>query len=63
VWLDPERTTPYAFHQHFMQTDDGDLPRMLAQFTLLPMDEVDQIVAAHAEAPGQRAGQRALAAR
>jgi tyrosyl-tRNA synthetase len=61
VWLDPERTSPYAFHQHFMQTDDADLPRMLAQFTLLPMDEVDALVAAHAEAPAARAGQRVLA--
>ena len=62
VWLDPSLTSPYAFHQHFMQTDDADLPRMLAQFTLLPMDDVDALVAIHAEAPGQRAGQRALAA-
>ncbi|MGK2949687.1 MAG: tyrosine--tRNA ligase [Acidimicrobiales bacterium] len=62
VWLDPERTSPYAFHQHFMQTDDADLPRMLAQFTLLPMDEVDALVASHGEAPGQRHGQRTLAA-
>ena len=62
VWLDPARTSPYAFHQHFLQTDDADLARMLAQFTLLPMDDVDALVAAHAEAPEQRAGQRALAA-
>ena len=61
VWLDPERTTPYAFFQHWMQTDDADLPRMLAQLTLLPMDEVDALVAAHGEDPARRTGQRALA--
>jgi tyrosyl-tRNA synthetase len=61
VWLDPGRTTPYAFYQHWMQTDDDDLRRMLAQFTLLPVPEVDAIVAAHAEAPAQRLGQRTLA--
>ncbi|MGQ0433938.1 MAG: tyrosine--tRNA ligase [Microthrixaceae bacterium] len=61
VWLDPRLTSPYAFFQHWMHTDDADLGRMLAQFTLLPMDEVDAIVAAHAEAPAQRAGQRTLA--
>lgn len=61
VWLDPELTSPYAFHQHWMQTDDADLRRMLAQFTLLPVAEVDDIVAAHAVAPHQRAGQRTLA--
>ena len=61
VWLDPSLTSPYAFHQHFLQTDDDDLPRMLAQFTLLLMDDVDALVAAHAEAPGERVGQKALA--
>ena len=61
VWLDPLLTSPYAFHQHFMQTDDVDLQRMLAQFTLLPMDEVDAVVAAHALSPAERAGQRVLA--
>lgn len=61
VWLDPAQTSPYAFHQHFMQTDDADLPRMLAQLTLLPMDDVDALVAAHSEAPARRVGQKALA--
>jgi tyrosyl-tRNA synthetase len=61
VWLDPAITSPYAFFQHWMQTDDADLPRMLAQFTLLPMDEVDALVEAHGAAPGRREGQRALA--
>jgi tyrosyl-tRNA synthetase len=61
VWLDPERTSPYAFFQHWMQTDDADLPTMLAQFTLLTMDEVDAIVVAHASQPGRRQGQRELA--
>jgi tyrosyl-tRNA synthetase len=62
VWLDPALTTPYAFHQHWMQTEDGDLRGMLCQFTLLPLPEIDEIVSAHAEAPGRRSGQRALAA-
>jgi tyrosyl-tRNA synthetase len=61
VWLDPARTSPYAFFQHWMQTDDADLGRMLALFTLLPMDEVDAIVAAHGADPARREGQRRLA--
>ena len=61
VWLDPARTSPYAFYQHWIQTDDADLARMLAQFTLLPMDEIDALVAAHQGAPQRREGQRALA--
>jgi tyrosyl-tRNA synthetase len=61
LWLDPELTSPYAFFQHWMNTDDADLARMLAQFTLMPMPEVDALVAAHDEAPERRTGQRALA--
>jgi tyrosyl-tRNA synthetase len=61
VWLDPALTSPYAFHQHWMQTDDADLRRMLAQFTLLPVAEIDALVAQHGEAPGRRVGQRTLA--
>jgi tyrosyl-tRNA synthetase len=62
VWLDPARTSPYAFYQHWMDTPDDLVHRQLAQFTLLPMDEVDAIAAAHAEAPQRRTGQRRLAA-
>lgn len=61
IWLDPARTSPYAFYQHWMQTDDRDLRRMLAQMTLLPVEEIDELVAAHEEAPARREGQRALA--
>jgi tyrosyl-tRNA synthetase len=61
VWLDPALTSPYAFFQHWMQTEDADLPRNLAQLTLLPMDDVDALVARHAEAPHLRLGQRSLA--
>ncbi len=61
MWLDPGLTTPYAFFQHWMQVDDADLARQLAQLTLLPMDEVDAVVTAHADAPARREGQRVLA--
>ncbi len=61
VWLDPRLTSPYAFFQHWINVDDADVRRMLAQFTLLPVPEVDALVAAHAETPGRRVAQRALA--
>ena len=41
VWLDPELTSPYAFFQHWINTDDAEVGRMLAQFTLLPVAEID----------------------
>src|SRR3546814_727689 len=61
VWLDPELTSPYAFYQHFVNTDDASLRRNLAQFTLLPVAEVDDICAAHESEPGRREGQKRLA--
>ncbi|HZA44186.1 MAG TPA: tyrosine--tRNA ligase [Rubrobacter sp.] len=61
VWLDPARTSPYQFFQHWMQTDDRQVREFLAKFTLLPLTEVDAIAAHHLEHPERRAGQRRLA--
>jgi tyrosyl-tRNA synthetase len=61
VWLDPDRTSPYQFFQHWMQTDDRQVREYLAKFTLLPMSEVDAIAADHLEHPERRVGQRRLA--
>ena len=56
----PSAPRPYAFFQHWINTDDADVARMLAQFTLLPMDEVDaDRRRPRRGAPGRRAGQRA----
>lgn len=40
VWLDPERTSPYAYYQYWINTDDRDVARFLALFTFLPMEEI-----------------------
>lgn len=61
VWLDPARTSPYRFYQHWMQTDDRQVREYLAKFTLLSMSAVDELAAEHAKAPERRRGQRLLA--
>ncbi|MBW3646130.1 MAG: tyrosine--tRNA ligase [Actinobacteria bacterium] len=61
VWLDPRRTSPYAFYQHWMQVDDADVERFLLQLTLLEVDEVARVTALHATAPARREAQRRLA--
>ncbi|MBN2621798.1 MAG: tyrosine--tRNA ligase [Acidimicrobiales bacterium] len=61
IWLDPARTSPYQFFQHWMQTDDRQVGEYLAKFTLLPLGEVEAITAAHLEHPERRQGQRRLA--
>jgi len=40
VWLDPQRTAPYEYYQHWINTDDRDVGRFLALFSFLPMDEI-----------------------
>lgn len=61
IWLDPVKTSPYRFFQHWMQTDDRQVAAFLAQFTLLPLAEVEELAASHATDPGRREAQRRLA--
>jgi tyrosyl-tRNA synthetase len=61
VWLSPEKTTPYAFYQYFVNVDDRDVERFLHQLTLLPLDEIAAVMAEHREEPGRRRAQQALA--
>ena len=61
VWLDPQKTSPYRFHQHWMQLDDGELERQFLVFSLRSREEIAAILAEHATAPERRRGQRALA--
>ncbi|MFV0525636.1 MAG: tyrosine--tRNA ligase [Acidimicrobiales bacterium] len=60
-WLNADLMSPYRFYQAWIQADDADLPRLLAQLTFLSLDEVADVVAEHAEAPHTRVGQRRLA--
>jgi tyrosyl-tRNA synthetase len=45
VWLDPERTSPYAFYQYWVNTEDPDVGRYLRWFTFLPEDEIKRLAA------------------
>jgi tyrosyl-tRNA synthetase len=61
VWLDAERTSPYAFYQFWLGTEDHDVGRYLRFFTLLSRAEVEALDAATSTAPEKRAAQTALA--
>jgi tyrosyl-tRNA synthetase len=61
IWLDPDKTSPYQFFQHWMSTDDRQVDQFLKQFTMLPLHEIAELVADHEAAPGRRAAQRRLA--
>jgi tyrosyl-tRNA synthetase len=45
VWLSPERTPPYDFYQFWRNAADADVRKFLGFFTILPMAEVDRLVA------------------
>jgi tyrosyl-tRNA synthetase len=61
VWLDPARTSPYQWHQHWMQLDDAELEAQYLVFSLRPVDEIQAVLVEHRRAPERRTGQRALA--
>ncbi|SHJ48737.1 tyrosyl-tRNA synthetase [Desulfatibacillum alkenivorans DSM 16219] len=43
VWLDPDRTSPYEYFQFWVNTHDDDVPRFLALFTFLPMEQINRV--------------------
>ena len=61
VWLDPARTSPYAFYQFWVQAEDRDVGTLLRYFTLLAQAEIAALDAALAERPHRREAQQALA--
>jgi len=61
VWLDADRTSPYAFYQFWLGTDDADVGRYLRYYTLLTHEEIESLDALTTSAPEKRAAQTALA--
>lgn len=61
LWLDPEKTSPYAWYQYFVNSGDADVVRYLKMFTFLDQDEIAEYERAVAEEPHKRAAQRRLA--
>jgi tyrosyl-tRNA synthetase len=61
VWLDPERTSPYAFYQYWLNSDDRDVGTYLRWFTLKSREEIESLEAEAQTAPERRPAQHALA--
>jgi len=61
VWLDPAKTSVYAFYQFWMNQDDESLEKLFKIFTDLSIEEIAGVLGEHAKDPGARAGQRRLA--
>ncbi|HYO43561.1 MAG TPA: tyrosine--tRNA ligase [Candidatus Limnocylindrales bacterium] len=61
VWLDPARTTPYAFYQYWVNVDDRDVATYLRWFTTWSREAILALDVATAERPEAREAQRRLA--
>ena len=61
VWLDPEMTSPYAFFQYWLNTDDKDVVNFLKVFSFKSQEEIATLEINHNENPGLREAHRELA--
>ena len=61
VWLDASMTTPYAFYQFWLNTDDADVIDRIKVFTFLTRSEIEDLAQQVADEPFKRAAQRRLA--
>jgi tyrosyl-tRNA synthetase len=61
VWLDPEKTSPYAFYQFWLNVSDEDASKYIRIFTTLDKETIENLEKEHAEAPHQRALQKEIA--
>ena len=58
VWLDPAMTSPYAFYQYWIATEDKDVINLLKVFSFMSHDEISQLEKLHSENPGARDAHR-----
>ena len=61
VWLDPEMTSPYAFFQYWLNSDDADVIKFVKTFSFKDKNEIEELEKRHLENPGAREAHRELA--
>ena len=61
VWLDPEMTSPYAFFQYWLNSDDADVIKFIKTFSFKTREEIELLEKSHHENPGAREAHRSLA--
>jgi tyrosyl-tRNA synthetase len=60
-WLDPSLTSPYAFYQFWLNTDDRDVVTFCKYFSFRSREEIEELEKVTGERPAARVAQRALA--
>lgn len=61
IWLDPKYTSPYKFHQFWLNVSDKDAEKYIKIFTLLSKEQINSIIEEHKQAPHNRVLQKELA--
>ena len=61
IWLDRNRTSPYAFYQFWLNVADEDAERYIKIFTSLDRATIEDLIAQHRQDPGMRLQQKRLA--
>ncbi len=61
IWIDAELTSPFAFYQFWLNTDDADVLERLKVFTFLTRDEIAHYGELVESEPFRRAAQKRLA--
>jgi tyrosyl-tRNA synthetase len=61
IWLDPAKTSPYAFYQFWLNCSDEDSKKFIRIFTLFSKEEIEAMEQEHDQAPHLRILQKALA--
>ena len=61
IWLDANKTSPYAFYQFWLGTADADVYRFLRYFTFLSLSDIEAVERADSERSGRPEAQRLLA--
>ena len=60
VWLDPEKTSPYAFYQFWLNVSDEDASKYIRIFTVLDQPTIELLEASHRETPHLRILQKEI---
>ena len=61
LWLNKEKTAPYAIYQYLINSDDSKVLEYLKVFTFLSKEEIEDVYAQHMAAPEKRIAQKTLA--
>lgn len=61
VWLDPTKTSPYAFYQFWLAAEDADVYHFLRYYTFLSCEEITAIETQDISSKGKPQAQRILA--